>query len=327
MSFAWPLALLGLLGIPAVLGVYVLNERRRRARAAQFGTPALLDGMLGARPSHRRHLPFALAVTALVALLVGLARPHAVLATKQNEATVVLAFDVSFSMAATDLQPTRLAAAKAAANAFLEKIPDDYRVAIVAFSTSAQVVLVPTTDRTAARDAVRELRLGTGTALGAAVVRAIRLVRPPAAAGAPAADPDRPKVPAAIVLLSDGAQTSGNVTPAGAARQARQQGVPVYTVAVGTRDAVVEVALPGGLKERVTVAPDVPTLKQLAANSGGQFFAAPDAERLEAVYKDLGTRLATRKEKKEVTAAFSAAGAVLLLVGSGLSTLWFRRPL
>ncbi len=323
MSFAWPLALLGLLALPLVVGAYLLTELRRRARAARFGSLPLLEGILPARPGHRRHVPFVLALASLTALLVGLARPHAVLATKQNEATVVLAFDTSFSMAATDLQPSRFAAAKVAANAFLDLVPEEYQVAIVSFSTSARVVLAPTPDREAARAALGELRLGTGTAIGDAVVRALRLVRPNARPGEPVGE----QAPAAIVLLSDGAQTGGNVTPAGAARQARLRSIPVHTVAVGTRDAVVEVALPGGLKERVTVAPDIPTLKQLAARSGGQFFAAPDAARLEAVYKDLGSRLATRKEKKEITAAFSAAGGVLLLLGSGLSTLWFRRPL
>jgi Ca-activated chloride channel family protein len=130
-----------------------------------------------------------------------------------------------------------------------------------------------------------------------------------------------------VLLLSDGAQTAGEVRPLPAAQRARRLGVPVSTVALGTGDAVVEVPRPGGLKERVVVAPDVPTLRLVAGTTGGTFSAAPDAAKLESVYRELGTRLAHDRKRVEVTSAFAAGGAVLLLLGGTLSSLWFRRAL
>jgi Ca-activated chloride channel family protein len=130
-----------------------------------------------------------------------------------------------------------------------------------------------------------------------------------------------------VLLLSDGAQTAGEVRPLPAAQRARRLGVPVSTVALGTGDAVVEVPRPGGLKERVVVAPDVPTLRLVAGTTGGTFSAAPDATKLESVYRELGTRLAHDRKRVEVTSAFAAGGAVLLLLGGTLSSLWFRRAL
>jgi Ca-activated chloride channel family protein len=133
--------------------------------------------------------------------------------------------------------------------------------------------------------------------------------------------------PSAVLLLSDGAQTAGGATPADGVQEARQLGIPVSTVALGTGEAVVQVPLPGGLNQRVVVAPDVETLQQIAKETGGTFAEAPSAERLESVYRDLGTRLAKDPKRVEVTSAFAAGGAVLLLVGGALSTLWFRRAL
>lgn len=330
MSFLWPLALLGLLAIPLAVALYALADRRRRRTAARFGTPALVAGIVSARPGARRHLPFALSLAALAALVVGLARPQATVSVPREEATVVLALDTSRSMAATDVRPSRLAAAVAAAGAFLEKLPTSYRVALVSFSTTAQVVLPPTSDREAARAALRQLRLGSGTAIGDAIVRSLATVRrgvdPQTPRSAPAgATPEDP--PATILLLSDGAQTSGNRTPAQAVQLAQRLRVPVSTVALGTAAAVVEVPLAGGLRQRVTVTPDPATLRRVAGQTGGRFYEAPDAERLEEVYRELGSRLGKTREPREVTQAFAAAGAVLLLLGTGASLLWFRRPL
>jgi Ca-activated chloride channel family protein len=224
--------------------------------------------------------------------------------------------------------PTRLAAAQGAARAFLDRVPETYRVAIVAFSTSAQVVLPPTDDRAAAARALDELRLGSGTALGDAVVRALELVRSrPADAPAGAPPPPVEQVPATIVLLSDGAQTSGDADPEEAAARARAAGVPVNTVALGTGAAVVEVPLPGGLRQRVTVEPDPATLRTLAAATRGRFYEAPDADSLQEVYGELGSRLGTRTIERELTQVFAAAGAVLLLVATASSLLWFRRAM
>ena len=325
MTFAWPIALVALVVVPVLAGLHVLASRRRRRNAARFANPALVPNLVASSPGWRRHVPAVLALAALALLVVGIARPHVVKDVTRVEATIVLAIDTSRSMAAEDVQPTRFTAAKQAALSFIDEVPDNYSVGIVSFSTSADPVLPPTTDREAARIALRELRLGSGTAIGAAVDRSVDLaLEQSKAQGRPAAGE---RSPAAVLLLSDGAQTSGGPQPAAAAKRARRLGVPVSTVALGTGNAVVEVPRPGGLKERVVVAPDVPTLRRIAETTGGTFSQAPSAERLQAVYRDLGTRLARDRKRVEVTSAFAAGGAVLLLLGGALSSLWFRRAL
>jgi len=324
MTFGTPLALLGLLVVPFLIVMLAVGERRRRAQAAAFGTPALLAASLPSRRRIRRLLPFALALVALTTLIVGVARPRAKLSVPDRSATVVLALDTSRSMSATDVKPSRFAAALAAARAFLDVAPKDFAIGIVTFSTSASVALDPTTDRDAARTALDQIRLGSGTALGDAVDRSVAAARSglsplqPLPADAP---------PATVVLLSDGEQTSGTRTPRAAAEQAKKLGVPVNTVALGTSEAVVEVPLQNGLKERVTVSPDARTLEEIARITGGRFTAAPTAERLEEIYRDLGGRLGKKREEHEVTAAFAGVGVVLLLIASGLSVAWTRRPL
>ena len=325
MTFAWPLALVGLIAIPILAGLYVLAARRRRRGAERFANPALVPNLVSATPGWRRHVAPILALGALALLVVGVARPHVVRDVTRDEATIVLAIDTSRSMAATDVQPTRFAAAKQAALAFLAEVPDNYNVGIVSFSTSADPVLPPTIDREAARTALSELRLGSGTAIGTAITRSVDLALDQADGQAKPQPGERS--PAAVLLLSDGAQTAGDIRPGPAAQRARRLGVPVSTVALGTGNAVVEVPRPGGLKERVVVAPDVQTLRVIAQATGGSFSEAPSAARLESVYRELGTRLARDRKRVEVTSAFAAGGAVLLLVGSTLSSLWFRRAL
>jgi Ca-activated chloride channel family protein len=323
MTFSSPLALLGLLAIPLLVGLYVLVGRRHRRAAERFANPALVPNLVGSSPGWRRYLPPLLALAALTLLVVGIARPHIVRDVTRDEATIVLAIDTSRSMAANDVTPSRFEAAHAAASAFLDAVPDAYRIGIVSFSTSASTVLSPTTDRDAARVALGELRLGSGTAIGTAIQQSVQLA---------SADEQQPpqagqRSPSAVLLLSDGAQTAGGATPAEGVREARRLGVPVSTVALGTSEAIVEVPLPGGLKQRVVVAPDVDTLRQIAKETGGTFAEAPTAQRLESVYRDLGTRLAKDPKRVEVTSAFAAGGGVLLLLGGALSTLWFRRAL
>ena len=326
MTFAWPVALVGLALIPVLAAVYVVGARRRRHAARRFANPALVPNLVPSSPGWRRHVAPVLALAALALLVVGVARPHVVRNVTRDDATVVLAIDTSRSMAAQDVQPSRFDAAKRAAAAFLDELPDNYSVGIVSFSTSADPVLPPTTDREAAKTALAELRLGSGTAIGNAITRSVDLAldqrpgeRPRPRSGG--------RAPAAVLLLSDGAQTAGDIRPLPAAQRARRLGVPVSTVALGTGNAVVEVPRPGGLKERVTVAPDVSTLRLVARTTGGSFSSAPDAARLQAVYRELGTRLAHDRKRVEVTSAFAAGGAVLMLIGGTLSSLWFRRVL
>jgi Ca-activated chloride channel family protein len=320
MSFTWPLALLSLLVLPAIVAGYVLLERRRRAQGARFANPLLLPNILHGSPGRARHLPQLIVVLALTVLLVGIARPHAAVSVPREEATVVLAIDTSRSMAATDVHPTRLAAAQAAARVFLEQVPHHYRVGVVAFSASAAVVAPASSDRTFARLALDQLRPGSGTALGDAIARAIEVGRK-----VPGEQSTGQTPPISVLLLSDGSQTSGRLSPQQAAERAKRLGVRVSTVALGTSDAVVEVPLSGGLKERVTVPPDPPTLKRIAAITGGRFYAAPTAKQLTEVYRNLGSRLGRATEQRELTDLFAGAGGLLLLAGGSLSMLWFQR--
>ena len=323
MTFSSPLALLGLLAVPLLILLYVVVGRRHRRAAKRFANPSLLPNLVSSSPGWRRFVPLVLALVALALLVVGIARPHVMRQVTRDEATIVLAIDTSRSMSATDVHPDRFTAARAAASAFLDTVPDAYRVGIVSFSTSASTVLSPTTDRDAARLALGELRLGSGTAIGNAIQRSVEL----ASSGEQQNSGTTGRSPSAVLLLSDGAQTAGGTTPAVAVREARRLNVPVSTVALGTGEATVQVPLPGGLSQKVVVAPDSDALRQIAQETGGTFSQAPDAERLQSVYHDLGTRLAKDPKSVEVTSAFAAGGAVLLLLGGALSTAWFRRAL
>ena len=323
MTLEWPLALAALVVLPLAAAAFVWLERRRRAGAAAFGNAALLPGIIPVRPGRRRYVPPALLLVALALLLVGLARPHATLATPREEATVVLALDISYSMAAKDVFPTRLGAVRGAVQKFLAEVPERFRVGVVGFETRAQVLSPATDDREVTKAALARLKLGEGTAIGEAIalsLRVARSVRP--GDGAEAGPPP----PAAVLLLSDGAQTQGELTPAQAAQQARRAGIPVFTVALGTETGVVERPLPGGLTERIVVPPDPESMQRVAQLSGGEFFRVLDAQRLRKVYEDLGSRLGEKREEHEVTAAFAGAGAVLMLAAAALSSLWFRRP-
>lgn len=320
MRFATPLALLALLLVPLAVAGYLLLERRRRAAAAEFATPALIPNLVGRRPGRLRHLPPALGLLALALVATGLARPHASLSVEREEATVVLAIDVSRSMLATDVKPSRLASAQAAVRAFLEKLPDGYRVAIVSFAQTANVVLPPTSNRELAERALTSLRPGDGTALGGGIARAVQVAER-------VRGKDGKRVPTAVVLLSDGAQTIGTQTPLSAARRAGALEIPISGVALGTAGGVVEVRNPDGFVERVTVPPDPRTLRRVAAATKGGFYEAPDGERLRAVYEELGSRVGRVDEEREVTSVFAAAGA-LLLIGAGLASagLFGRLP-
>jgi Ca-activated chloride channel homolog len=334
VSFAWPQALALLALLPVAVWAWVAADRRRKRQASAFGNPELLPGLVDSEPGRRRWVPPLVMLGALAILVVGLARPHALLPVKREEATVVLVLDTSRSMAANDVQPSRIQAARKSATDFVERLPEKYRLAIVSFSTKAEVVLPPSVDREAARAALRQLRLGAGTAIGDAIARALSLVvqtRQPAQQGAQPgqggqADP-QDVLPSSILLLSDGAQTVQGIRPLQAAQRARRLGVRVSTIALGTRDARVQVPLPGGLTQLVSVPPDPQTLRQVATATGGKFFQAPSAEQLDDVYRELGSRLGSERRRVEVTSYAAGAAAALLLAAAGLSSLWFRRAL
>lgn len=318
MTFDWPIALVGLGLVPVLIGLYAWHDRRRGRTAARFANPNLLPNVIDRAPGKLRFVPLALLFLALTAMLVGVARPHATLNVPREEATVVLAIDVSRSMKATDIQPTRLDAARQAANAFLLDIPEKFRVGLVSFATRAVVALPPTEDRELAKTALDALGTGEGTAIGDAVALALQM-------GNQQRSEDGVIPPTSVLLISDGARDGGILAPDAAAERARKQGVPVYTVLVGTPDGVVEETLPGGLRQLIRVPTSPETLTQIAEISGGEFFTAVDPEGLRAVYEELGSRLGSKEEVREITDFFAGAAALLALMGGALSALLYRR--
>jgi Ca-activated chloride channel homolog len=318
VSFQWPLALLGLLILPVLVALYMSRDRRRTTYAARFTTPGLLPNLVDASPRWRRHLPIAVLLVALAAMVVGVARPHATVSVKREQATVILAIDTSLSMGADDLKPSRLEVAKRTSRALLRQLPEKYRVAIVGFSGRAYVALPPTDDRELAAASLRSLHTGEGTSLGDAVALATQLARRQRAS-------DGTIPPAVILVVSDGAQLSGRNSPGSAALRARAAHIPVYAVLLGTQDGIITVQLAGGFQAQMRVPANPQTLQTVARVTGGRFFPAPTETRLRQVYEHLGSRLGSRKEKREVTDLFAGGSAALLLLGGGLSALWFRR--
>ena len=251
-------------------------------------------------------------------MIVGVARPHATVRVPREEATVILAMDVSRSMKAEDMQPTRLDAAREAAKAFLAQVPEKFRVGVVSFSTRAAVGVPPTEDRELVVAALDTLTPGEGTAIGDAVALSVRLGnrQVPEAGVVP---------PRTILLISDGARDGGRIEPATAAAEARDAGIPVHTVLVGTPEGVVEETLTGGFRRIIRVPPSPETLQQIATATGGNFYTALDDTELRTVYEELGSRLGEREELREVTDFFAGGAALLLLVGGSLSAFLFRR--
>ncbi len=321
MTFAWPIALAGLLLVPLALGAYLLIQRRRMRYAVRFTNLDLLANVVDRRPGWRRHLPPALFLLALTLLLVGVARPQATVKTPKEQATVVLAMDVSASMEATDVDPNRLEAASRAAETFLDKVPEKLRVGLVTFSSSAQVVVAPTDQHDDVRTALSSLQADGGTAIGDAIAASTQL----RSQGEGTLAADTTGTPLVVVLLSDGTPSPGTLDPIEAAQDAKAQGVKVYTVALGTDEGTVTLTDELGNEEVVPVPPDRETLSQIAAVSGGQFFDAPSEATVEEVYAQLGSAVGYDEEKTDVTFAFAGAGALLLLAGGLLSALWFNR--
>jgi Ca-activated chloride channel family protein len=297
MSFAAPLFLLGLLAVPAGVVLHLLAQRRRRRYAVRFPGAAVAAMAAPAQARWRRHVPSALLALSVAGLVLALARPETTVAVPVEQASVVLVTDTSRSMTATDVAPDRLDAARSAAERFLDEAPDELRVGAVSFSDTAHVLQPPTADHEQVRLALAGLTADGGTATGDGLAAALQTL-----------DTGAKSPPAAVILLSDGKQTAGRDAVA-VAHEARQQRVPVYTVALGTPDGVVDGIL--------RVPPDPEALRQIAQASGGQAFEASDGDQLAAVYERLGSQLGTREETREVTAAFAAAG--LLLLGGALA--------
>jgi Ca-activated chloride channel homolog len=304
VSFASPLVLLSLAALPLLAAAYAWLRRRPGRYGARFpGVPVLADAV-AVTPLWRRHIPAAVAALALVALALALARPHATVAVPVERASVVLVTDASRSMLATDVEPSRMDAARAAAEAFLDGVPEELRVGAVAFSTTPRSSVAPSHDREGVRAHLASLRADGGTATGDGLAEALRMLE---------SQGDR-RPPAAVVLLSDGETTTGR-DPVEVARQARAAKVPIYTVALGTSRATI----PGSNGGLLPVPPDPETMAEIAEASGGESFDVEDADQLDAVYERLGSQIGTRPEEREITAGFAAGGMALLLAAAALS--------
>jgi Ca-activated chloride channel homolog len=323
MSFAEPTILLGLVLVPLGVLVYVTFQRRRAAEASGFANPALMPNLVTARPGWRRHIPPLLLLLALTAMVVALARPQRTVAAPQRAATVMMVTDVSGSMNATDVEPNRITAAVRAADQLADKLPETFRLGLVTFSDFAEQRAAPSTDRSSVKGALDQLTAVGGTAMGLGLERGLEAARTPV----PNADgTGTRRLPAVLVLLSDGKDTQGGVDPLEVARRAKQYKIPIYTIALGTPDGQVEVQDSFGFTQRIRVPPDTETLKEIARVSGGRFYTATESAKLEDIYGGLGTRLSSKEEKEEVTVAFAGGALLLLLFGGGLSMRWFGRP-
>jgi Ca-activated chloride channel homolog len=343
MTFATPLALLALLLIPLIILALVMARRRRIRYAIRYPALDVLAGVVE-RERRGRWIPAALLVLALTALLLGAARPMARVPVPRDEATVMLVIDVSGSMNADDVEPTRMEAAQRAASRFLDRLPERFQVGLVTFSSEAETLVPPTTDREAVRSALATLTANGGTAMGDGLGRALDVIEaarqeaaggpgptttvdPNAQGATPApgvpvpSTPDQgaqPAVPPAVtLLLSDGANSAGG-DPFVQAERARQLKVPVYTIALGTANGVLRQPNAFGGTRIQPVPPDPDSLARIAETSNGRFFEAPTSDNLTAVYDSLGSRIGFRLEEREVTVAFTVAGLLLLAAAGAL---------
>jgi Ca-activated chloride channel family protein len=308
VSFREPLLLAGLALVPLALIAYIAAQRRRRRFAVRYTNLDLLAAAAGR--DWLRHLPAALALLALTALAIALARPERVVADERRQATVVMVTDTSGSMKATDVAPDRLHAAQAAAKQMVDTLPTDFKLGLVTFGSTASQLVEPTTDKPAVTRAIAGLKVAGATAMG----DGLSLALDAAHAGIPRAI--RP--PAAIVLLSDGSNTRGQ-DPITVAQRARKAGIRVYTVALGTQGGTLQTKDRNGNPKIEPVPPDTATLQDIARTTGGRFYNVTDAKRLEEIYAGLGTRFARLQVRQEVTAAFAGGALLLLLLGAGTS--------
>ena len=317
MSFAAPLALLGLI-LVAALGVgYLLHERRRGRAAVAFAAPALTASVAPRQPEWRRHAPIVLLGLAVASLIVAAAGPQRTVAKPIRRATIMLANDVSNSMTATDVRPSRLAAARRAAGRLVAGVPPTVLVGQLEFARRPEVLQSPTADRALIRDAIARLRpQGGGTAIGEAVRTALRAI-----AAVPRQGEKR--VPGTIVLLSDGHSNVG-VSPIAAARQARAEHVAIDTIALGTPGGTIEIS--HAHRRRVAAVPVSPhELAQIAATAGGRAYRAGTRATALSIYARLATVLASRRRIQPITTMVAAGGLALLVISGALSVVWLGR--
>jgi Ca-activated chloride channel family protein len=335
-----------MLAMPLLVLLYLWLLRRKKKMALRYASLSIVKEAMGPGQTVRRHIPPALFLLALVAMLLAAARPMAVITLPSNQQTIILAMDVSGSMRATDVQPSRLVAAQNAAKAFLADLPRHVKVGIVAFAGSAQVAQAPTTNREDLVTAIDRFQLQRATATGNAIVISLATLFPDAGIELESLQvgrersrgfsldqerkekqPFTPVAPgsytsAAIIMLTDGQRTTG-VDPLEAAKLAADRGVRVYTVGIGTVDG--ETIGFEGWSMRVRL--DEETLKAIATKTNAEYFYAGTADNLKKVYNTLSSRLTVEKKETEVSGLLALAAAALSLLSAGLSLLWFNRIL
>lgn len=317
LAFLSPNRLLILLVIPLLVAAYVFASRRKNRRGMRFTNTSMLDVVVPKQSQWRRHLAVALSLLSLVTLTAAYARPKTQVDVPRERATVVLVIDASLSMQATDVQPTRLDAAKAAAIEFVDELPEKYNVSVVSMAGSASILVPPTLAHNTVENAIHSIQLQESTAIGEGIAAAMRALQQ-----APK-DPKNPDsvAPGAIVLLSDGSNTAGRA-PQQAAAASREAKVPVYTIAYGTENGYVDLE---GKRELVPV--DHDQMREIAQISGGQYFAAASADQLKEVYENIGSEVGYEKADREVTARFAGYGlAFAVLAALGAISLGARWP-
>lgn len=353
MSLTWPWALVALSAFPLLLGYRWWTRRRRRREAVRFSSIALIRSALPGRSLWRRRIPLWLFGVGLVVLGTGAARPQASVPVPSNATSILLTIDVSGSMCSTDVEPNRLSAAQDAAREFIRRQAGGARVGLVAFSGSAGLLVEPTTDTDVLLAAIDTLRTGRGTAMGLGILAAVDAIAgynprvPPTGVELPplpeGSEESREYQSDVIVVLTDGRTTHG-VEPVVAAEQAAARGVRVYTIGFGTTEPAALVCtrdqISGDVWFRGDQSPprgagrgwflqlDEPTLTEVAALTGGEYYKAENAESLTDVLLNLPKSIVVQKEKVEITAWFALAGAVLILVAVALAQWWNRtRPM
>ena len=317
LAFLAPNRLLILLVIPLLILAYIFASLRKNRRGMRFTNTSMLDVVVPKQSQWRRHLAVALSLLSLITLTAAFARPKTQVDVPRERATVVMVIDASQSMQATDVKPTRLDAAKQAAIEFVSKLPEKYNVSVVSMAGSCAILVPPTTAHHTVENAINSIQLQDSTAIGEGITTALRALQQ-----APK-DRDNPNsiAPGAIVLLSDGYNTSGRA-PQQAAAEAKAAKVPVYTIAYGTENGYVDLE---GKREPVPV--DHEEMKQIAAATSGEYFAAATADQLKKVYENIGSDVGYEKADREVTARFAGYGlALAVLAALGAISLGAKWP-
>jgi Ca-activated chloride channel family protein len=365
VTFVWPLALLSLILVPALLAAYWWMLRRRRKRAVRYSSVALLRSVLPTRKRWQRHIPVALLLLSLALIAVAAGRPHVERSVPFSRTSVVLAMDVSGSMCSSDVEPNRLSVAQDAAREFVENQPKGVRIALVVFSGFAELSVAPTSDRDALVSAIESLTTGRGTAIGAAMLKSIDAIAeanptvPPVGDVPEAPSAARTKTPGAngyvpdiVVLLTDGANNRG-IEPLDAAPYAVQRGVRVYTIGFGTENPAPFGCTSeqlggygldpngfgrgggfgggggggfGGRGGGFRRGADIPTLQAVAKKTGGSYHGAEDADQLREVFAELPREVATQKEHSEITWIFAAIAGLLAGAAIAASMRWSTYP-